>query len=367
MEIVKVTKSLIKKFVEFPYRLYQGDDKFVPYMQADQIKTLKKLLLKDKTYTALVAVENKRILGRILFTVDKNKQLHTDKCAFFSMFECVDDQSVCNALLDETVKLAKQMGAKYLSGTYFPYDQDNRRGILVYGFDDAPLIFTSYNKRYYENLLVNYGLAKQTDALEYSIDINAADSDLYKRLDERSRKKFDFRVDTVDWKHIDRDLADFHEVMQIATNEIIYQDAPSIEALQTIVKEWKQYLCKDYILIARSQKDNRPIGILMALPDFFEVFRKMRGKTDLRGLAVFVKERRNIHGLRAMLQYVIPQYQNTGVIISLYYKLFEAIKANGITRVEAGTIMEHNVQSNEVVKSVGGQLARVYRIYYKEI
>ena len=367
MEVLHVNKKLIKTFVNFPDKLYADDNNYVPYMKGDLTKTLNKLLLQDRTYSALLVVEGKTVLGRILLTVDKNKQLNTDKCGFFSMFECVNDQQACNLLLNEAVKLLKERGAKYISGTYYPYDQDNRRGILVEGFDAPPLIFTSYNKSYYPTLLTNYGLQKQTDALQYKIDLDTVDYAKYKRLSEFSQTRFNFRVDNVDWKNIDRDINDVHTVMLAATNEIIYQDAPTVEALQSIVKGWKNYLNKDYILIARSNETNEPLGVTMALPDYFQVFRKMRGRMNFRGLCAFLSERKKIKSVRAMLQYVIPKYQNMGVIMAMYFKMLQAVIDNGATRLEAGTIMENNVPSNEVIKSVGGKLARVYRIYYKEI
>ena len=368
MQILQVNKKLIKRFVNFPDQLYAGDEKYVPYMKGDLIKTLDKLLLKDKSYVALLAVDGKRILGRVLFTVSKNKQLNTDKCGFFSMFECVDDQSVCNAMLDEMVRILKTWGAEFISGTYFPYDQDNRRGILVEGFDRAPLIFTSYNKTYYSKLLLGYGLQKHADTLEYKLEFDKVTSyERVKKVSEYAAKKFNFRIDTVDWSRIEEDIKDVHNIMEASTTDIIYQDAPSIEALQNIVMGWKNYLNKDYLLIARSNITNEPLGVVIALPDYFEVFRKMRGKMDLKGLITFARERKKIKSVRAILQYVIPKYQALGVTMALYIKLFETMAFNGITYMEAGTIMENNDQSNNAIKSIGAELARVYRIYYKEI
>ena len=367
MKVLHVNKKLIKTFVNFPDRLYAGDDNYVPYMKGDLIKTLNKLLLVDKTYDALLVVEDKKVLGRILLTVDKNKQLNTERCGFFSMFECVDNQDACNLLLDESIKLLKEQGAEYISGTYYPYDQDNRRGILVEGFEEPPLIFTSYNKSYYSTLLTNYGLVKQTDALQYKIDLDTVDYEKYKHLSEFTQDRFHYHVDTLDWDNIERDINDVHTIMMAATNEIIYQDAPTIEALRNIVKGWKRYLNKEYILIARSNKTNKPLGVTMALPDYFQVFKKMRGRMDIKGLYAFATESKKIKSARAMLQYVIPEYQNKGVIMAMYFKMLQGVINNGVTRLEAGTIMENNVQSNEVIKSVGGKLAHVYRIYYKEI
>ena len=368
MQIVQVDKKLIKRFVDFPDKLYKGDDKYVPYMKRDLTKTLTKLLIEEKSYVALLAVDGKNALGRVLFTVSKNKQLNTEKCGFFSMFECVNDQSVCNAMLDEMVRILTTWGAEYVSGTYFPYDQDNRRGILVDGFDRAPLIFTSYNKNYYDDLLTSYGMQKQTDALEYKLEVDKITRyERVKRVAEYAARKFNFRVDTVDWSRIDDDINDVHTVMEAATTDVIYQDAPSIEALQNIVKEWKIYLDKKYLLIARSNVTNEPLGVAIALPDYFQVFKKMRGKMDLRGLIAFARERKKIKSARAILQYVIPKYQAMGVAMAMYSAMFEAMLANGITYLECGTMMEDNTAPNEAIKGVGGVLARRYRIYYKEI
>ena len=368
MQIVQVNKKLIKAFVNFPDKLYAGDDKYVPYMKGDLVKTLTKLLLKDQSYAALLAVDGKTVLGRVLFTVSKNKQLNTEKCGFFSMFECVNDQAVCNKLLDEMVRILKSWGAEYISGTYFPYDQDNRRGILVEGFERAPLIFTSYNKTYYSELLTHYGLKKHADTLEFKLEVDSIPSyDRVKRVAQYSQNKFNFRVDTVDWSRVEQDINDVHTVMEAATTDIIYQDAPSIEALKSIVMGWKNYLNKDYLLIARSNVTNEPLGVVIALPDYFDVFRKMRGKMDLKGLVTFARERKKIKSVRAILQYVIPKYQALGVTMALYFKLVDTLAFNGITYMEAGTIMENNAQSINSIKSTGAELARVYRIYYKEI
>lgn len=368
MKILQVNKKLIKSFVNFPDELYKGDDKYVPYMKADLTKTLKKLLLQDRSYDALVAIEGKHVLGRVLFTVSKNKQLNTEKCGFFSMFECVDSQVVCNVMLDEMVRILKKRGAKYISGTYFPYDQDNRRGILVDGFDRAPLIFTSYNKTYYGDLLTGYGMVKHTDALEYKIDMHHATKyERLKRVAQYAERKFKFHIDTLDWAHVDGDIADIHTVMEAATTDTIYQDAPSIDALKSIMNEWKSYLNKEYVLIARSNETNQPLGVAIALPDYFQVFQKMRGRMDLRGLIVFACERKKIRSARAILQYVIPKYQAMGVAISMYCAMFETMLNNGVTYLECGTMLENNPQPNEAIKSVGGELARRYRIYYKEI
>lgn len=47
--------------------------------------------------------------------------------------------------------------------------------------------------------------------------------------------------------------------------------------------------------------------------------------------------------------------------------MIQSADKHGITYAEAGTVMENNQQSNGALLALGGKLARVYRIYYKEI
>ena len=58
------------------------------------------------------------------------------------------------------------------------------------------------------------------------------------------------------------------EVMAAATNEDIYQDAPSVEALHNIVSAWKNFLREDLCLFARRKSDGKMIGTIIAVPDF---------------------------------------------------------------------------------------------------
>jgi hypothetical protein len=68
-----------------------------------------------------------------------------------------------------------------------------------------------------------------------------------------------------------------------------------------------------------------------------------------------------------MMQYVIPKYQSTGLIGYMYNEIYKNFKKMGITRFEAGTIMEENLKSISVWDKFGGEVTKIYRIYGKEI
>ena len=53
--------------------------------------------------------------------------------------------------------------------------------------------------------------------------------------------------------------------------------------------------------------------------------------------------------------------------MAIYKRMYEAILNNGITYMELGTVMENNPSGNSSILAMGGEVARIYRIYQKKI
>lgn len=368
MQVLRLTTTKqLKKFVDMPDKIYRGDPFFVPYMRNDLHKVLKKLVLTEKTYVALAVEDHGKYIARVLFTVAPSKQMKLSKCGFFSHYECINDKQVSDLLLSEMCQILKEQGITYVEGSYFPYDQDNRRGILAEGFDDEPMILTSYNPPYYNDLLTGFGFHKDFDTVSYKLHYEGFNLARIEPLAEKIVERYDLYVSTVDFKKLDREIADVHAVIDEATNDIIFQDAPSRDDIARIVHSWKSFLWKDLILIARRKKDDKPVGFIMAVPNYFTVFRRMNGKTNPVALAKMLYYRKRIKSVRFMLQYVIPSYQNKGVNFALYYYLYLTCKRLGVEYVEAGTIMENNVISRRNVEKASGKLNKIFRIYGREL
>lgn len=364
MEIVKVDDGKkLKKFLRFQDKLYKGDENFVPYIKSDIKKTLKKLLFEDKTYTALTAEENGVTVARILYTVDKHKQYHIDNCGFFYMFECVNDQKAADAIFSAMCVDLKSRGVAHVEGTYFPFDQDNRRGILIDGFERPPVLLTSYNKKYYPALLENFGMKKDFDTLAYALTKETMPIERYRKVSEMAKKRYGYYIECADFDNIDTLITEVGEVMKEATTEDIFQDAPSIEALRSIVSQWKAFLKEELCLLARRSSDNKLLGVVIAVPDFNYVFQKMKGKINPVSILKMLYYKNKIKTVRGLLQYVIPEYQNKGVILSLYLALFDSAEKMGADLIEASSMMENNKKPNDAITSAGGVLYKRYRLY----
>ena len=68
-----------------------------------------------------------------------------------------------------------------------------------------------------------------------------------------------------------------------------------------------------------------------------------------------------------MMQYIVPEYQNTGLIGHIFNALFDVFEEEGITHFEGGTMMEDNHKPINAFKKFGGEIIKVYRLYGKEL
>lgn len=369
IDIVRVEKKDIDRFINFPDFLYKQDEFYVPYMKGDQKKNLTKYIFEEKSYTALMAVdtETKEVKARVLYTVAPSRHLKIEACGHFCMYECVDDIAVSNALLSAMEQDLINKGVSHISGSYCPFDPDNRRGILIDGFAAPPSLFCSYNKPYYASQLEAMGFVKEIDTFSYRINLENKDLTRFSRIGGLSQKKYDYSIQHLDIKKLDRDIADIHTIFKSATTEINFEGAPSIEELKAYFYEWKSFLKPEYISIARTNESNRPIGFTIGIPDYNMVFQKMRGKMDLWGLINLLIYRKRINCVRAMLQYVIPEYQDKGVIAALLFDEYSQMIKNGIKTIECGTIVEENFKSWSIYEKYGAGLKKRYRIFNKKL
>lgn len=356
-------KKQVKQFIYFIKDLYKDDPYYVFPIFHVQKKELTDLLLTQKSYKALLYIKNEEVLGRLLFTYDYSKKQDKTIC-YFSYFDCINDQEVANALLSYMEEDMRIQGIDYSEGTFSPFDPDTRRGVMVKGFEQDPSIFTSYNYPYYQNLLENYGYGKAIDTILINALVNETTKKKLNTFSKFFLRKNDVRVDSLSYKHLDRDLEDVAKILEEATNEIIYQDAPDMDLIRETATKMKPLLNPSLVKIARENESNKPVGFCLVVPDFNQVLKKTKGK--IRPLRMLY-EKRKITKARGQLQYVIPSYQNSGLIGHMFKVIFDEFEDLGITDFEAGTMMENNEKAINAFRKFGGEIQKVYRLYGKEI
>jgi hypothetical protein len=264
---------------------------------------------------------------------------------------------------------------KVIGPENYTYD-DFGKGMLCQGFDGPPVLFNPYNPAYYNDLFTRFGFERQQDHYAYYLETKDFNEGKYKPICEYAMRKFHFHVDRIDLdRHFEREVKDITYVLSSGMPDLLDQLAPPTEEdVRTEAKMLKAMADQEMVFIARADS-SRPVGFLLAMPDYNRIIRRMNGRMLSPALLDMLRERRRargkkvrgpvIDGMRVIVMFVIPEYLNKAVTGAMMLELYKAAMSKGYRWGEASTIDERNVYSlNSAIKS-GAKIYRTYRTYEK--
>ena len=277
------------------------------------------------------------------------------------MFECIDDEDACRALLDAAGTWLAEKGMDRVIGPLSPSNGDDRKGFVVMG-EGPPVLLNAHTKRYYPDLVEKYGFQKNDDHFAYIFNPDDFDMERHARVVEYAKKKGGFRVDKLNVKDIENEARDIHRILENSVpEEWDYLVTPSLEAVIDEFKGLLQFYDGHYCYIAR--KGDIPIGFMVALPDYNQVLMRMKGKILPIGWAKFLYYKRKINGARALVQMVDRNYHNLAVNYAMYFEAYKDWQETKLAFFEASCIDETNMPSRLSVEKAGGRHYRTYRTY----
>lgn len=365
VKVLEKKSRHLKKFINLEFRLYKDDEDWVPPLIGDTKKMLKgkgNPLFENGDQAFFMVYKGKKPVGRVLVGIDEElNRVRGFKQGFFSMFECIDDEDACKALFDASCRWLTEKGMERMIGPLSPSNGDDRKGFVVMG-EGQPVLLNAHTKSYYPDLVEKYGFTKNDDHYAYLFNPNDFDIERHRAVIEFVKKKGGFRVDKLNVKDIENEARDIHRILENSVpEEWDYLVTPSLEAVLDEFKSLLQFYDGHYCYIAR--KGDIPIGFMVALPDYNQVLKRMKGKILPIGWAKFLIYKRRITGARAMVQMVDRNYHNMGVNNAMYYEAYKDWQATKLKFIEASCIDETNVQSRLSVEKAGGRHYRTYRTY----
>ena len=366
VEELKPTKRNLRAFIRLPFVIYKDDPNWVPPLVFDQMRTLSGKhngLFDNGIHKFFMVYEGRKPVARVLAGIDYKLVERTGvKEGYVSLFESYNQPEAAKLALDAAADYLRAEGMDIMIGPNPATFDDFNKGMLVMGFDGPPVLFNAYNDPYMMELFENYGFTKYCDHYAYDMTLQTFEAGRFESLVERAQHRFGFRVQEVNLKGDVRPvLRDIARVVAEAFPRDWNLLPPTEEDIYHEFMQLKSFVDTRFALLAYA--GDRPVGFVLALPDYNVVIKKMKGRLTPRGLFYLLTERKKIKTLRAVMQFVVPDYQNKAVNGVMFYKLFvNAIRA-GVTGAECSTIDENNTQSILSMEKAGGKLYRKYRQY----
>jgi len=359
-----VSKKDFKTFLLFPWKVYRGDPNWVPPLLADVKEKLDRQrnpFFEHAEMALFLAHREGKCTGRIAAIVDKNhNDFHQEKVVFFGMYESLDDPDTACALLNEAARWGRERGMNVLRGP-MNLSMNEECAFLLEGFDSPPAIMMPYNPRYYPTLMEGCGLAKAKDLFAFIMNRDHRTADKVEAVVQKIRQETKFNLRPIDLKNIKEEAKKIKEVYNRGWEKnwgFVPWTEPEMEHM---TKKLKQLADPQLIILAERQ--GKPVGFAFGLPNYNEVLIRMNGRLTPFGLLTFLRYRRRIKSMRALVFGLVKEYHNSGLSYLLYSELEKNARARGYQWGELSWQLEDNDAVNKFAFSVGAKIYKKYRIF----
>ncbi|MFA6860716.1 MAG: hypothetical protein WCR30_04970, partial [Clostridia bacterium] len=311
-----LTKKDQKKFVQFPNKLYTGSKFFVPALNMDEMAIFgkKNASWEDCEMIYFLALDNDKVVGRIAGIIQKLSNKKTgEKKARFSRFDAINNLEVAKALFGAVENWAKSKGMEKVHGPLGFNDLD-REGMLIEGFDEVCTYEEQYNYDYYPVLMEKCGYKKEIDWLEFKLYTPEKVSERLERVSKLvlKRYKLHLAVESSKRKYLKKYAKDIFRIIDEAYAPLHGTVPFNDKMRKSIIDQFNLFISADFIITVLNEK-NEPIAFGFAIPSLSEPLIKCRGKLTPKSILNILKFVKKPKIVDLGLIGVIPEYQSKGV------------------------------------------------------
>jgi len=361
--------SDLHEFIDLPWRIYAGDDTWVPPLKS-QVRHLldrtKHPFWQFAEQALFLAKRGSHVVGRIAGIIDPHSnEYRQERGASWGFFECDNDAEAATALFDAVAGWAEQRDMEFLRGPLNP-STNYECGLLVEGFEYPPVIMMPYNPRHYLDLVESCGFRKEKDLLMQLVRHEDRAAERMERLAQRIKKKTNVWIRQGNKKNFEAEMTLIGDIYRSAWSDN-WGFVPMTEPeLREMGKELAQII--DEQLVFFLYYGSEAVGVMMILPDINPLLRRLNGRIGIRGLYHFLFHRNEITGLRGILFGIKKPYQRLGLPLVAFNHLNQLLRNQSkYNYLEFGWTLEDNGDVNKLLVQVGAKINKRYRILRKSL
>lgn len=377
IQVVEVTTSKQRKaFVDFFYDLYRDSPYAVPYLYLAE-----KLTLKPGSNPAFefceaqcfLAYNDGKVVGRVAAIINHRANDYWKReMARFGWFDFVDDPKVSEALLLAVEKWGKGKGMTEIAGP-FGFEDMDREGMLVDGFDELSSMYVNYNYPYYPKHMDRLGYRKDNDYVEYRIKVPevtpekfARTAKLIKTRYHLEERKFSHREMTKGGK-----ARELFNILNITYGNLYGYSQLSTEQIDTITNNYIKLTDLNLVTcVVDTEKDDKMVGFGVSFTSFSEALRHTRNGHLLPfgwWHLLKVMKWHKTPTVDLLLIGVLPEYRVKGANAIIFNDLISWYRRYGFKYAVTGPQMETNKGVLSQWQYLESEEIRRHRIYVKDI
>lgn len=363
IKTVRNSKELTE-FIKIPWQIYSKDSNWVPQLMDDY-----KFAMNDSPFWEhsekeffIAQDKNGKYMGRIAAIIDHNYiDFQNEKTGFFGFFECINNEDVSERLFNKAKSWLHMHGMDLMRGPANPSTNDEM-GFLCEGFDTPPRLMMPYNHAYYLELAQKHGLKNAKELFAYDMDVSKGPVERLEKVSKIAYKKNPgLTVRKLDKKalksEIDLALSVYNSAWEKNWGFVPWTD----KEFHTIANKLKDFFLIDTTLLA--EINGKPVGMLIAVPDYNFVMKKMNGRLFPFGILKFLFYKNKIDALRLMIMGVVKEYRQRGIEGVMYYESLKNSMRLGYKHCEFSWVLDDNTMTQRACEMMGGKLYKKYRVY----
>ncbi len=346
---IPLTPKDLKKFTQYQIDLYEGNPYYVPPLITDDVDTLdpnKNPAFDFCEAACFMAYRDGNPVGRIAGILNNRvNEKDGSKTVRFGFIDFIDDLEVSGALLKAVEDWGREKGMERIIGPLGFTDLDHE-GMLVDGFEELSTMATIYNYPYYPKHMEAHGYTKDSDWVEFVMEVPETIPEKYNRIADIVKKKFDLRV--LKYKSRSKVKQDYgHALFHLINTSYkdLYQYSPlSKRQIEHYIKEYLGLLNLDLLTLI-VDKEDQLVGVGISMPSMSRGLQKSKGKMLPFGWYHLLKALKGKNDrVDLLLVAVKPEYMNKGVNALLFQDLIPYFNKYGFKYAESNPEMETNAK-----------------------
>lgn len=369
---IPLTPRELKKFTQFQIDMYRDNPYYVPPLVMDDVSTLdpkKNPAFDTCECRCFMAYRNGRPVGRVAAIINNLvNEKSGSKDIRFGFIDFTDEIDVSRALLGKVEEWGREKGLTRIIGPLGFTDLDHE-GMLVEGFDQVGTMATIYNYSYYPEHMHALGFEKDTDWVEYLVDIPDGIPEKHNRIAEIVKRKFGLRVVKFTSKKEIKER--YGRELFLLVNDAykdLYQYSPLTERQISHYIDIYLGLLDLSLVTCIVDADDRLVGVGISMPSMSRGLQKSRGKLFPFGWYHLLKGLKGKNDKVDLLLVAIkPEYQGKGVNALLFQDLIPQYIAHGYRCAESNPELEANSKVQNQWEAFPNRQHKRRRSYFKEI
>lgn len=371
IEIRKVsTHRDLKKFVDFPFKLYKGNAFWCPPLIFDEINTLRKDKNPAFDYCEAeywLAFRDNKPVGRIAGIINHNECKQWDtRLVRFGWIDFIDSPEVSHRLIETVKDWGRERGMTGIHGPLGFTDMDPE-GMLIEGFDQISSLSAIYNYPYYNDHIQQLGFSKATDWVQFEIRIPAEIPSKVERMTRIVLEKYKLRLlKPRKAGEILPYASKMFMMYNVAFHDLYGFTALTQKQMDYFTKQYFGFIRPEFVSMVLDDKDD-VVGFGITMPCLAKALQKTRGRLFPFGFIHLLRAMRWNNTIHMYLIGVSPGYQGKGILALVYHELNKAYVKAGINLARTHPQLEDNFRALSIWKNYDARVNIRRRCWISEI